>query len=94
MPSMPALPGLSVPPTAAPPNPLANLPKIPNMGNMSRTANSAFHFNPTINLPAAASAGDIAGQVRGAVETGFEEFRKQMRRYEQEMGRRAFGGAF
>ncbi len=94
MPSMPALPDFSGPQAArdARPNPLANLPKIPGMRGMQSAMNHTV--NVTNNFAAgAASPDEIAGKVRGAVDNAADEFRRRMRKYQQEMGRVSFGGA-
>jgi hypothetical protein len=93
LPAMPKLPNLQGMAQQALSGPLSSLPKLPS-------AQKAFHssvsYSPNINVSGGlqGAAGDIAGQVRGAVDQSFESFRKQMDKYSKEMGRRAFGKAF
>ncbi len=65
---------------------------IPGHSNLSGPAESTITFNQTINIAPGAD-GDVVRKVRSAVDTSFEEFRKLMMKYNQQTGRRSFGGA-
>ena len=92
LPAAPRMPNLQGMAQQALSGPLSSLPKLPNLNKLQSTMNHSMNIVNNFST-AGGAAEDIAAKVRGAAQQGFDDFRKQMARYQQEMGRRAFGGA-